>query len=109
MEAIDRTYHFKKTLEKKERFVGGHRLCAGCGAGIAVRGVLRALREEDRAVVGNATGCLEVSSFLYPYTAWEDSSSLAAALSSAVRRRFCGISGKLTILPPTASTRFRPV
>ena len=73
MEAIDRTYHFKKTLEKKERFVGGHRLCAGCGAGIAVRGVLRALREEDRAVVGNATGCLEVSSFLYPYTAWEDS------------------------------------
>lgn len=52
---------------------GGHRLCAGCGAGIAVRGVLRALREEDRAVVGNATGCLEVSSFLYPYTAYEDS------------------------------------
>ena len=53
--------------------MGGHRLCAGCGAGIAVRGVLRALREEDRAVVGNATGCLEVSSFLYPYTAYEDS------------------------------------
>lgn len=73
MENTERTYHFKKTLEKKERFVGGHRLCAGCGAGIAVRGVLRALREEDRAVVGNATGCLEVSSFLYPYTAYEDS------------------------------------
>ena len=70
---MERTYHFKHTLEKKERFVGGHRLCAGCGAGIAVRGVLRALREEDRAVVGNATGCLEVSSFLYPYTAYEDS------------------------------------
>ena len=69
----ERTYHFKKTLEKKERFVGGHRLCAGCGAGIAVRGVLRALKEEDRAVIGNATGCLEVSSFLYPYTAYEDS------------------------------------
>ena len=47
MENTERTYHFKKTLEKKERFVGGHRLCAGCGAGIAVRGVLRALREED--------------------------------------------------------------
>ena len=70
---MERTYHFKKTLEKKERFAGGHRLCAGCGAGIAVRGVLRALKEEDRAVVGNATGCLEVSSFLYPYTAYEDS------------------------------------
>ena len=24
-------------------------------------------------MVGNATGCLEVSSFLYPYTAYEDS------------------------------------
>lgn len=70
---MERTYHFKHTLEKKERFAPGHRLCAGCGAGIAVRGVLRALKEEDRAVVGNATGCLEVSSFLYPYTAYEDS------------------------------------
>ena len=70
---MERTYHFKKTLEKKERFAPGHRLCAGCGAGIAVRGVLRALNEEDRAVIGNATGCLEVSSFLYPYTAYEDS------------------------------------
>ena len=27
-------YQFKKELEKPERFVGGHRLCAGCGAGI---------------------------------------------------------------------------
>ena len=70
---MERTYNFKKTLEKKERFAPGHRLCAGCGAGIAVRGVLRALKEEDRAVIGNATGCLEVSSFLYPYTAYEDS------------------------------------
>ena len=24
-------------------------------------------------MIGNATGCLEVSSFMYPYTAWEDS------------------------------------
>src|SRR5699024_2926803 len=51
----------------------GHRMCDGCGATIAVRAVLRALEEKDRAVIGNATGCLEVSSFTYPYTAWEDS------------------------------------
>ena len=80
---MERTYHFKHTLEKKERFAPGHRLCAGCGAGIAVRGVLRALREEDRAVVGNATGCLEVSSFLYPYTAYEDRSSSPSAATAA--------------------------
>ncbi|MDO5784636.1 MAG: thiamine pyrophosphate-dependent enzyme [Eubacteriales bacterium] len=66
-------YSLKEQLSKKERFVGGHRLCAGCGAGITVRAVLRALEEEDKAVVTNATGCLEVSSFLYPYTAYTDS------------------------------------
>ena len=63
-------YQFKKELEKPERFVGGHRLCAGCGAGITCRAVMRALEPEDRAVITNATGCLEVSSFMYPYTSW---------------------------------------
>ena len=66
-------YNHKKELSKPERFVGGHRLCAGCGAGLVCRGMLRALDEGDKAVVCNATSCLEVSSFLYPYTAWEDS------------------------------------
>ena len=66
-------YNHKVELSKPERFVGGHRLCAGCGAGIACRAMTRALEPGDRAVITNATGCLEVSSFLYPYTAWEDS------------------------------------
>lgn len=66
-------YNFKEEMNKPERLSGGHRLCAGCGAGIAVRGVLRALKEEDRAVVCSATGCLEVSTCLYPYTSWNDS------------------------------------
>jgi pyruvate ferredoxin oxidoreductase beta subunit len=67
------TYNFHDEMNKPERLVGGHRLCAGCGASVAVRGVLRALEEGDRAVVANATSCLEVSSFMYPYTAYEDS------------------------------------
>lgn len=66
-------YNLKQEVAKPERFVGGHRMCAGCGAPVAVRGVLRALDPEDQAVIGVATGCLEVSSFLYPYTAWRDS------------------------------------
>ena len=66
-------YNLKTELNKPERFVGGHRLCAGCGAGIVCRAMTRALDEGDKAVICNATGCLEVSSFLYPYTAWEDS------------------------------------
>lgn len=48
-------------------------MCAGCGAPIVVRTVLRALKPEDHAVVGTATGCLEVSTCIYPYTAWKDS------------------------------------
>ncbi|MEG0829880.1 MAG: thiamine pyrophosphate-dependent enzyme [Anaerovoracaceae bacterium] len=67
------SYNLKQEVEKKERLAGGHRLCAGCGAGIAVRGVLRALNPEDKAVITNATSCLEVSTFMYPYTAYEDS------------------------------------
>ncbi len=66
-------YNLKQEMNKPERFVGGHRLCAGCGAGIACRAIMRALDPGDKAVISNATSCLEVSSFLYPYTAWEDS------------------------------------
>lgn len=66
-------YNFKEVMNKPERLTGGHRMCAGCGAPVAVRGVLRALKPEDKAVIGNATGCLEVSTFMYPYTAWKDS------------------------------------
>ncbi len=67
------SYNFKEEMNKPERLAPGHRMCAGCGGTIAVRAVLRALHEGDKAVIGNATGCLEVSTFMYPYTAYEDS------------------------------------
>ncbi|MBR4573997.1 MAG: pyruvate ferredoxin oxidoreductase [Lachnospiraceae bacterium] len=60
-------------MSRPERLASGHRMCAGCGATIGIRAVLRALHPGDAAVIGNATGCLEVSTFMYPYTAWEDS------------------------------------
>ena len=66
-------YNFKETMNKPERLAPGHRMCAGCGGTIAVRNVLRGLHEGDKAVIGNATGCLEVSTFTYPYTSWQDS------------------------------------
>ncbi|MCQ2507506.1 MAG: thiamine pyrophosphate-dependent enzyme [Dorea sp.] len=67
------SYNFKDTMNKPERLAPGHRLCAGCGAGIAARNVLRGLHDEDKAVIGNATGCLEVGAFTFPYIAFEDS------------------------------------
>ncbi len=70
---MENTYNFKEVMSREERLAPGHRMCAGCGGTVTVRAVLRALRPGDRAVVGNATGCLEVSSFMYPFTAYEDS------------------------------------
>jgi pyruvate ferredoxin oxidoreductase beta subunit len=66
-------YNLKEASKKPERLTGGHRMCAGCGAPVVVRTILRALKEEDHAVIGSATGCLEVSTCLYPYSAWRDS------------------------------------
>lgn len=67
------TFNFKEIQGREERLAPGHRMCAGCGGTIAVRNVLKAIHPGDKAVIGNATGCLEVSSFMYPYTAYEDS------------------------------------
>lgn len=76
-------YNLKEEAKKPERLTGGHRMCAGCGAPVVVRSVLRALKPEDHAVIGSATGCLEVSTFLYPYTAWKDSFIHSAFENSA--------------------------
>jgi len=83
------SYNLKEWAKRPERFTGGHRLCAGCGASPVMRTMLRALKPEDHAVVSAATSCVEVSSFLYPYTAWEDSfihsafENVAATISGA--------------------------
>ena len=67
-------YNVKDVVANKpSRFTAGHRMCAGCGAPPAIRMVLRALKPKDHAVIASATGCLEVSSFIYPYTSWADS------------------------------------
>ncbi len=96
-------FNYKEIQSREERLVGGHRMCAGCGGTIAVRNVLKALHPGDKAVVGNATGCLEVSSFTYPYTAYEDSYIHAAfenagATMSGVETAFNALKkrGKIT-------------
>ena len=63
-------YNVKEIVANKpSRFTAGHRMCAGCGAPPAARMIMRALKPEDHAVVAGATGCMEVSTFIYPYTA----------------------------------------
>ncbi len=61
--------NIKEFAEKKGPLTGGHRLCAGCAAPIIANMVLKAA--DTDIVVSNATGCLEVATTIYPYTAWK--------------------------------------
>lgn len=61
--------NLKQLAAKEDLLTGGHRACAGCAAPIIVRQVL--LAAENPVVVGSATGCLEVTTTLFPYTAWK--------------------------------------
>jgi pyruvate ferredoxin oxidoreductase beta subunit len=61
--------NIKELSRLPERLGPGHRLCAGCGASIAVRQVLMGAGN-CAVVAGSATGCLEVATTIYPYTAW---------------------------------------
>lgn len=56
----------------EELLAPGTRTCAGCGAAVAVRMVLRAIQKEvgKNFIVCNATGCLEVATTPYPETSW---------------------------------------
>jgi len=59
----------KELAKRESRFVSGHRLCAGCGAGIVMRLVLLAI---DKPVIAScATGCVEVASSIFPYSSWK--------------------------------------
>lgn len=67
-------YNLKEVVANKPAvFESGHRMCAGCGAPPVARMIMRALKEGDHAVVSNATGCMEVSTCIYPYTSWSSS------------------------------------
>ncbi len=82
----------KELVKKEERLSRGHRLCPGCGASIIVRQIL--LAAEGPVVLSCATGCLEVATSIYPYTAWktpwihcafENSAATLSGVESAYR------------------------
>jgi pyruvate ferredoxin oxidoreductase beta subunit len=60
--------NLKELSNQQERFTSGHRLCAGCGESIIVRQMLNSTPYP--VVVGDATGCLEVATSIFPYTSW---------------------------------------
>lgn len=61
--------NLKQYSKAAERFEGAHLLCPGCAHSIIVREVINAT--EDDLLLSSATGCLEVSTAVYPYTSWD--------------------------------------
>ncbi len=92
MPAADTKLSLKELSLRPDRLGPGHRLCAGCGGPIVVRQILTAI--EDPVIVVNATGCLEVGTTIYPYTAWrvpwmhnafENAAATAAGIEATYR------------------------
>jgi len=59
----------KELMRLKDRLAPGHRLCAGCTAGTIAR-CATLVTDPDDVVIFHATGCLEVATTVYPFTAW---------------------------------------
>jgi len=61
----------KELSQKQDLFCAGHRACAGCAPAITMRQVT--LAADTNIVTGLSTGCMEVVSTIYPFTAWRNS------------------------------------
>lgn len=61
--------NLRELAKKEERLGPGHRMCPGCPQPMIVRLITKAT--DHPVVVANATGCLEVSTTIYPYSAWK--------------------------------------
>ena len=86
--------------ELTKNFAPGHSACAGCAFPSIVRTILG--EATTPVVISNATGCLEVTSTLYPYTAWQTSYihsvfANAAATISGVERAYVALQKKKTL------------
>ena len=63
--------NLKQFSTANERFEGAHLLCPGCAHSMIVRELMNCT--EDNLVLSTTTGCLEVSTAVYPYTSWDSS------------------------------------
>ncbi|MDI6782866.1 MAG: thiamine pyrophosphate-dependent enzyme [bacterium] len=61
--------NIKQLSNKPDLLTGGHRACAGCTGPSIIRQAL--LTADTPVVCGCATGCMEVVTTIFPYTAWK--------------------------------------
>ncbi len=81
-----------RMLSQKEYFSPGHRSCQGCAEALAVRLVGKALGRN--VIVSAATGCMEIVSSPFPFTAWrvpwihvafENTAAVASGVESGLK------------------------
>jgi pyruvate ferredoxin oxidoreductase beta subunit len=98
------TLNLRELSTRTEGLAPGHRACAGCGFPTIIRLLLATA--PDPVVVVNATGCLEVVSTIYPYSAWpvpwlhnafENAAATASGVEAAARALYAR--GRLSRLP----------
>jgi pyruvate ferredoxin oxidoreductase beta subunit len=75
----------------REMFAAGHTACSGCGQSLAAKLIFNEIG--PNVIVANSTGCLEVFSTAYPYSAWrvpfihslfENSAAVASGVEAAM-------------------------
>jgi pyruvate ferredoxin oxidoreductase beta subunit len=79
-------------MTNKKFLSPGHNACAGCGELSAAQAVMRGLNE--KVIIANATGCLEVTTTSYPESSWglpwihslfENAASVASGILAALK------------------------
>jgi pyruvate ferredoxin oxidoreductase beta subunit len=65
------TTNLKTLSDMPELLSGGHAACPGCAGPVLIRQILLAAQQDGiKVVAGIATGCMEVSTTVYPNSAW---------------------------------------
>jgi len=101
--------NLKEFSTANDRFEGAHLLCPGCAHSIIVRELMNCT--DDDLVIATNTGCLEVSTAVYPYTSWDTSwihigFENAATAASCAEAMYKARKRKGTLKDPDRSVKF---
>ena len=101
--------NLKEFSTSNDRLEGAHLLCPGCAHSIIVRELLNCT--DDDLVIATNTGCLEVSTAIYPYTSWDTSwihvgFENAATAVSCAEAMYKARKRKGTLKDPNRSVKF---
>ena len=87
-------------IPRPEQFAPGHNMCQGCAAALIMRMLMKVVGKD--AIVAMGTGCVEVTTTPFPYTAWrnpwlhlafENTAAAASGIEAALKalRRKYGV------------------